>query len=61
LLGNGSLAVDTFALDLLKTFLDEDGQVDDQLVGGTLRFKVLEHDGGAEQCDCLINDIGLLI
>jgi hypothetical protein len=61
LLSYGSLAVDTLALDLLETFLDEDSQVDDQLVSGTLRFKVLEHDGGAEQCNCLIDDISLLI
>ena len=41
--------------------MDENSQVDDHLVGGTLRLKVLEHDSGAEKGDCLVNNIDFVI
>jgi hypothetical protein len=54
------LAGDAFTLNFLKTFLDEDSQVDDHFVGGSLRLKVLEHDSGAEQGDCLVNYVDFI-
>ena len=55
------LASDAFTLNFLQTFLNEDSQVDDHLVGGSLRLKVFEHDSGAEQGDCLINNVEFIV
>ena len=43
--------------DDFKTFLDVDGQVDDDLVGGAAHFVVLEENVRSELRDCLVYHI----
>ena len=43
--------------DLLEALLDEAGEVDDGAIATTLNLVVLEQNVGAEQVDCLVDDV----